>query len=95
MTHGPSVYGRLQRVVHGRSVDLPMSLLALVAMGPWLTEPLVGRALWELLLTLVTLSSIHMLRASRGHALISGLLALPTLASLWLRQLSGPATRVR
>jgi hypothetical protein len=28
-----------------------------------------------------------MLRASRGRALISGLLALPTLASLWLRQL--------
>jgi voltage-gated potassium channel len=87
MTHGPSVYGRLQRGVHGRSVYLLMSLLALVAMGPWLTEHLVGRALWELLLTLVTLSSMHMLRASRGRALISGLLALPTLASLWLRQL--------
>jgi len=37
--------------------------------------------------TLVTLSSIHMLSVKRGQALISGLLALPTLASLWLRQL--------
>jgi voltage-gated potassium channel len=87
MTHGPSVYGRLQSLVYGRSVYLLVSLLALVAIGPWLTEHLVGRALWELLLTLVTLSSIHMLRVRRGQALISGLLALPTLASLWLRQL--------
>ena len=87
MTPGPSVYGRLQSLVYGRSVYLLVSLLALVAIGPWLTEHLVGRALWELLLTLVTLSSIHMLRIRHGQALISGLLALPTLASLWLRQL--------
>ena len=68
-------------------VYLLVSLLALVAIGPWLTEHLVGRGLWELLLTLVALSSVHMLRVKRGQALISGLLALPTLASLWLRQL--------
>jgi len=87
MRHGPSVFGRLQRLVHGRSVYLLVSLLILVAIGPWLTERLVGRGLWELLFTLVTLSSIHMLSVKRGEALISGLLALPTLASLWLRQL--------
>jgi len=73
--------------VRGRSVYLLVSLLILVAIGPWLTERLVGRGLWELLLTLVTLSSIHMLSVKRGQALIAGLLALPTLASLWLRQL--------
>ena len=81
------VYGRLQGLVQGRSVYLLVSLLVLVSIGPWLTEHLVGRGLWELLFTLVTLSSIHMLGIKRGQALISGLLALPTLATLWLRQL--------
>ncbi len=77
----------LQSLVFGRSGYLLVSLLFLVAIGPWLTETLVGRGLWELLLTLVALSSIYMLRVDRGQALVSGLLALPTLASLWLRQL--------
>jgi len=86
MSDPPSVYGRLQSLVHGRSVYLLVSLLFLVAIGPWLTETLVGRGLWELLFTLVTLSTIYMLGVNRGQALISGLLALPTLASLWLRQ---------
>ncbi len=81
------VYGRLQGLGQGRSVYLLVSLLVLVSIGPWLTEHLVGRGLWELLFTLVTLSSIHMLGIKRGQALISGLLALPTLATLWLRQL--------
>ena len=82
-----SVYGRLQGLVQGRSVYLLVSLLVLVAIGPWLTEHLVGRGLWELLFTLVALSSIHMLGIKRGQALTSGFLAVPTLASLWLRQL--------
>jgi hypothetical protein len=86
MTHGPSIHGRLQRLVNGRSIYLLVSLLALVAIGPWLTENVVGRGLWELLFTLVTLSSIHMVRVKRGEAIISELLALPTLVSLWLRQ---------
>lgn len=86
MPYGPSIHGRLQRLVDGRSIYLLVSLLALVAIGPWLTENVVGRGLWELLFTLVTLSSIHMVRVKRGEAMISGLLALPTLASLWLRQ---------
>jgi hypothetical protein len=73
--------------MRGRSVYLLASLLILIAIGPWLSEHVVGRGLWELLFTLVTLSSIHMLSVKRGQALISGLLALPTLASLWLRQL--------
>jgi voltage-gated potassium channel len=81
------IYGRLQGLVQGRSVYLLVSLLVLVSIGPWLTEHLVGRGLWELLLTLVALSSIHMLGIKRGQALTSGFLALPTLASLWLRQL--------
>jgi Ion channel len=86
MTLGPSIHGRLQRLVDGRSFYLLVSLLALVAIGPWLTENVVGRGLWELLFTLVTLSSIHMVRVKRGEAMISGLLALPTVVSLWLRQ---------
>ena len=82
-----SVYGRLQGLGQGRSVCLLVSLLVLVSIGPLLTERLVGRGLWELLFTLVTLSSIPLLGIKRGQALISGLLALPTLATLWLRQL--------
>jgi len=66
---------------------LLVSLLILIALGPWLTERPIGRGLWELLFTLVTLSSIHVVGVERGQALIPTLLALPTLASLWLRQL--------
>jgi hypothetical protein len=72
--------------VYGRSVYLLVSLLVLVAIGPWLTERPIGRGLWELLLTLVTVSSIHMVSVKRSQALTSSLLAVPTLASLWLRQ---------
>jgi voltage-gated potassium channel len=86
-------YQKLQQLVNGRSVYLLVSLLALVAIGPWLTENVVGRGLWELLFTLVTLSSIHMLRIKPREALISALLAVPTLASLWLRQ-AIPAVRL-
>jgi Ion channel len=71
----------------GRSVYLLASLLILVAIGPWFTERPIGRGLWELLFTLVTLSSIHVIGVKRGRARIAWLLALPTLASLWLRQL--------
>ena len=63
------VYGRLQGLGQGRSVYLLVSLLVLVSIGPWFTEHLVGRGLWELLFTLVTLSSIHMLGIKRGQAL--------------------------
>lgn len=73
--------------MQGRSAYLLVSLLFLVAIGPWLTERPIGRGLWELLFTLVTLSSIHVLGVKPGQALMSGLLALPTLVSLWLRQL--------
>ena len=69
MRHGPSAYGRFQSLVHVRSVYLLVSLLILVAIGPGLTEHRVGRGLWELLFTLVTLSSIHMLGIKRGQAL--------------------------
>jgi ion channel len=62
------------------------SLLLLIAIEPWLTN-VVGRGLWEVLFTLITLSSIDVLSVKRAQALIAGLLALPTVASLWLRQL--------
>jgi hypothetical protein len=65
------VYGRRRSLVQGRSVYLLGSLLALVSIGPWLTEPRIGRGLWELLFTLVTLSTIHMLSIQRGQALMA------------------------
>src|SRR6476620_6886370 len=77
---------RMQGLVHGRSAYLLVSLLALLAIGPWLNERLIGLAVWELLFTLVMLSSIGRLSVHRGQVLVAGLLALPTMASLWLRQ---------
>jgi len=38
MRQGPSLHGWLQGLVHGRSVYLLLSLLILVAIGPWLSE---------------------------------------------------------
>ena len=61
------VHERLQGLVQGRSVYLLVSLLVLVSIGPWLTEHVVGRGLWELLLTLVALSSIHMTLTTVGY----------------------------
>ena len=87
------IHHRLQRLAYGRSMYLLVSLLALIAIGPWLTENVVGRGFWELLFTLVTLSSIHMLRIKPREAAMAGCLALPTLASLWLRQ-AIPARRL-
>ena len=52
------VSARLQRLMQGRSIYLLVSLLVLVSIGPWLTD-LVSRGVWELLFTLVALSSIH------------------------------------
>jgi hypothetical protein len=76
----PSVYPRLPGLGQGRSVYLLVSSLLLIAIEPWLTN-VVGRGLWEVLFTLITLSSIHVLSVKRAQALIAGLLALPTLAA--------------
>jgi len=65
---------------------LLVSLLALLAIGPWLNERLAGLAIWELLFTLVMLSAIRRLSINRGQALFAGLLAFPSMACLWLRQ---------
>jgi hypothetical protein len=72
--------------LQGRSVHLLVLLLVLLTIGPWLNERLIGLAIWELLFTLVMLSSIHRLSIHRGQTLVGALLALPTMASLWLRQ---------
>jgi voltage-gated potassium channel len=81
-----SVRGQLRGRLQGRSGYLLVSLLVLLAIGPWLNERLVGLAVWELLFTLVMLSSIRSLSINRGQAWFAVLLALPTMACLWLRQ---------
>ncbi len=73
--------------MRGRSVYLLGSLLALVALGPWLTDYLVGRAVWELLFTLVAFSSVRTVGVTQRQALLAGGLSVPALAALWLRQL--------
>jgi hypothetical protein len=83
----PGVHGRLGSLLPGRSATLLLSLLALLAIGPWLNEYLVGFAIWELLFTFVMLSGIRRLSVDRGQALLALLVALPTMACLWLRQL--------
>jgi voltage-gated potassium channel len=82
----PGVHGRLPSLLPGRSVSLLVSLLTLLAVGPWLNEQLVGLAVWELLFTLVMLSGILRLSADRGQTLFAAFLALPAMACLWLRQ---------
>ncbi len=64
-----------------------VSLLVLLAIGSWLNERFERLAVFELLLTLVMLSSIRRLSARPRQALIGVLLALPTIACLWLRKL--------
>jgi hypothetical protein len=61
-----SVYRRLPGLVQGRSVYLLASLLLLIAIEPWLTN-VVGRGLWEVLFTLITLSSMYVLSVKRGR----------------------------
>ncbi|HEX6655844.1 MAG TPA: potassium channel family protein [Candidatus Limnocylindria bacterium] len=78
---------RLAGALRGRSVALLVSLLTLLAVGPWLNERLVGLAIWELLFTLVMLSGIARLSVRRGQAVVAALLALPAMACLWLRQI--------
>jgi voltage-gated potassium channel len=77
---------RLAGLLRGRSAPLLVSLLTLVAVGPWLNERLVGLAIWELLFTLVMLSGIATLSIRRAQAVFAALLALPAVACLWLRQ---------
>jgi hypothetical protein len=83
---GQGLHGWLLSLRQGRSVPLLVSLLALLAAGPWLNEHLVGLAIWELLFTLVMLSDIRRLSVKRGQALFAVILALPAMACLWLRQ---------
>jgi hypothetical protein len=66
---------------------LLVSLLVLLAIGPWLNQRFERLAVFELLLTLVMLSSIRRLSARPRQALIGVLLALPTITCLWLRKL--------
>jgi voltage-gated potassium channel len=77
---------QVARLRQWRSAPLLVSLLALLAIGPWLNERLVGLAIWELLFTLVMLSGIRRLSVNRHQARFAALLALPTMACLWLRQ---------
>lgn len=86
MNRGQGGFGRFQGLVRGRSVYLLVSLLGLLTIGPWLNERLLGFAIWELLFSLVMLSAIREASVDSRQALIAGLLAVPTMASLWLRQ---------
>ena len=65
------VYGRLQGLVRGRSVYLLVSLLVLVSIGPWLTEHLVGRGLWELLFTLVNVFGGNVTSFGAGGGMVT------------------------
>ena len=69
-----------------RSLPLLAALLTLLAVGPLLDEQLAGFAVWQLLFTLTVLSAMARLAVGPGPTLLAGLLAVPTMASLWLRQ---------
>jgi hypothetical protein len=63
--------------VQGRSVYLLVSLLLLIAIEPWLTN-VVGRGLWEVLFTLITLSSIYVLSVEKSMRTTPARPAQPT-----------------
>jgi|SRR5216683_6933305 len=83
----PDRFRWLRRADQERSVPLLVSLLILLATGAWLTERFEGLAIFELLLTLVMLSSIRQLSARPRQAWVGILLAVPTITCLWLRKL--------
>jgi hypothetical protein len=68
----------------GRTGFLLAALLVLVALSPWLSPRLVGRALWEVLFTIVMLSTIYVFGLDRRQAATTVVLAVPTVASLWI-----------
>src|SRR5215213_4241307 len=80
-------YWWLRGLLQERSVPLLVSLLVLLAIGPKLTERFERLAAFELLLTMVMVSSIRQLSVSRSQMLIGVLLALTMAACLWLRKL--------
>ena len=78
---------QLASLMRGRSAPLLVSLLTVIAIGPWLNEQAVGLAIWEVLFTLVMLSGVAALRVKREQSAIAALLAVPAMACLWLRQI--------
>jgi Ion channel len=80
-------YRWLRDALQLRSGPLLVSLLILLATGSWLSERFESLAIFELLLTLVMLSSILEQSTRRRQVLIGVLLAVPTFTCLWLRKL--------
>jgi hypothetical protein len=79
-----AVHEHLGHLLGGRSLYLLVSLLLLFALDPLLSGGVAGLAVWEMLLTLVTLSSIYTLSLHQHHARIAALLAAPVVVCLWL-----------
>src|SRR5262245_30498052 len=85
--HPPDILSWLRDVVEVRSVPLLVSLLILLATGALLTERFESLAIFELLLTLVTLGSIRQQSTRRRQAVVGLVLAVPTIICLWVRKL--------
>src|SRR3954447_2318087 len=83
----PSTLAWLRDAYEERSVPLLVSLLVLLATGSWLTERFESLAIFELLLTLVTLGSIRQQSTTRRQAAVGVGLAVPTMICLWVRKL--------
>jgi hypothetical protein len=79
-----AVHNFLSDQLQGRSLYLLASLLLLFAIDPLLGGGFEGLATWELLLTLLTLTSIYTLSVQTRHARIAYLLAIPIVATLWI-----------
>jgi len=64
-----------------------VTLLVLLALGAWLNQRFVGWPIFEVLFTLVMLTTIFRLSIRRRQALIGVLLGVPSGISLWLCKL--------
>jgi hypothetical protein len=76
----------LRGLDHAPSVSMLATLLVLLGTGAWLNQRFPGVPVFELLFTLVLLSTTLRLSVRRRQAILGVLLAVPTIAVLWLRQ---------
>jgi hypothetical protein len=65
-----------------------VALLTLIAASPLASQRYLQRAAWELMFTVIMLSSIYVLSLNRRQTLVGVVLAVPALTSMWSRLLA-------
>jgi hypothetical protein len=79
--------GLLRVLSRWRSTYMLVTLLVLLALGAWLNQRFVGWPIFELLFTLVMLSTVVRLSVRRRQTVVGVLLGVPSAVGLWLCKL--------